>query len=87
MKALELYKFVQKNKLEYHHVTIDSQADVILFVPFDILAEFQNLLGVTFLANRITKGVLKSDCMAFQMVDICDYFDIGVFDVFDNEND
>jgi hypothetical protein len=89
MTELELYKFCfVQNKLESHKVEIDNQVDYVLFVPFDLLHDFQNMLGVKFIADNETraKGVLKSDSMAFLMVDICDYFGIAAFDIFEPSN-
>lgn len=87
MNALELYKFVQKNSLEYHWAETDSQTDVVLFVPIELLSEFANMLGYTILTNKEIRPVLKMNHCVFEMDSICEHFDISVHDVFEQKED
>jgi len=86
MTALDLYKFVTKNKLEWHWVNL-KEIDVILFIPFDLLTEWITLLGPNILDEEGVLCHMKEGYMCFLMQEICDYTDINISEIFGNEKD
>ena len=84
MTALQLYKFVFNNNLEYHvqHNDLDH-AKVYLHVPFLFLHDFQKLMGYNFISKGAVVGTLCEYSVCFEMREICEQMDIECFDVFD----
>jgi len=78
MKELKLYKFIQGK--EYHY----DGDDVILFLDFHQLDEFQKLLDYGYFDEGM-EIILKWGYVCIHMKDICDYYDIDLYAVFDNE--
>lgn len=85
MTALELYKFVSKNNVEYHY---QSDGDVYMFVDNYLIAEWNNLISPSTLFDEDgIKCTMKDGYFAFEMKEICDHFDIELKDVFESENE
>ena len=84
MTELELYKFVEKNDLEYHW-NISDDKDVILFIPNYLLDKWINLLGSSIVDDGGIKCVMKLKYFCFEMSDICEYFDIDMKNIFEKE--
>jgi hypothetical protein len=86
MKALELYKFIQDNNIEWHYEDNEGNEDVIIF-PFTFnMDEFIKLIK----NYQPTTGIeccLMDGYFAIWMDDICAYFDIELKEVFDKEKE
>jgi len=78
MTAVELLKFVTNHNCEYHW----SDGEVYLFVDIPHIAEFNSLLGNTFLSNNKIMCCMKSQYFTFTMNEICEHFDIDPESVF-----
>ncbi len=78
---LELYKFVSKNKLEYHW----HNDDVVLIVNFYHLEEFNKLLGHEISDEDGITCTFKDGYICFMMNDICEYFGIDINNIFEKE--
>ena len=81
MDALKLYKFVKDNRIEYNKINEDK--DVIIFVPFSLIADFTSMLGHRFLFDPLWV-VLKEDCIALEMKEICERLNIEMSEVFED---
>ena len=96
MTALDLYKFVTKNNLEYNKKIYDvhegenpfitQQYEVYLFVPIYELEEWNKLLG-SFIFEEGINCVMKEKYVCFMMQDICDHFDIDITEIFGKEEE
>lgn len=84
MKEITLYKFVHDNDIEYHYV--ESEDDIILFVPYFLIAEFETTIGTSIMDEEGLKCVLKSGYIAIMMRNICDYHNVQMFEIFDKTN-
>lgn len=84
MKALDLYKFVNENNIEYHW--IEGGKDVILFVSNQYLQEWNKLLGCHILDEEGIECTMKDGYLCFKMKDICEHFDTELSDIFKNES-
>lgn len=78
MTELDLYKFVEQNKLEYHW----NGEELNLFVDFHCLSEFTQLLGYEFLSEVNQPCVLKDSFVGVEMTEICDKFGLDAKNVF-----
>ena len=79
MKAIELYKFVSENTLEYH----DCEDDVILFVPLYHLEDFSKILGDSTFDDEGIKCTMNYNYICFMMKDICKYHGLELYDIFE----
>ncbi len=79
MKAIDLYKFIEKNSIEYHW----HDGDVILFVENFHIDKWNRLLGSHILDEDGLKCVMKDGYFCFDMKYICDCFDIELTEIFE----
>lgn len=79
MKALDLYKFVKENELEYQW----DNDDVILFVSYNYLLEWCNLLGYNFFVDDGLACVMEYGYIGFKMKAICEHFGIELREIFE----
>lgn len=84
MTELQLYKFVNNNKLEYHWAN-KTKKEVYLFVPFCLLSGFTSLFGNDYFDDGDFACVMKKDYVCFDMAEICQYYDIDIDEIFDKE--
>lgn len=81
MTELDLYKFVRKNKLEYHWY----DNDVLLLIPFYLLEDFNKMIGYHYFDEDGIQCVMRYDYCCFEMKSICEYFDIDIKNIFEKE--
>jgi predicted aspartyl protease len=82
MTALKLYKFINENNIE-----IDWRGDeLVIWVSFYDLKEFAEMLGRNFLSEGGYDVNLQNNCIALDIVPICEYFDIETTEIFAKEN-
>lgn len=70
MTELELYKFVQGKEISWRGERL------LLWIPFFHLEEFTKLLGYNYLSEGGEQVWLLTDCVAVELNDICDNFEI-----------
>ena len=82
MTALELYKYITENKIEYKWEDNDGEQDVLLM---PLICEVEGLLKL-FSENYFSDGginvVLFKGYLAIWMKDICSYYGIELDDIF-----
>jgi hypothetical protein len=83
MTGIQLVKFIHQNKVEWKW--FDN--DVIMFVDFADLSDFQEMLGYGIVSEAGIDCTMKEDCIVFEMKDICNYFGIELAEVFDKQDD
>lgn len=83
MEALQLYKFIQDNNIEWHRNENDGKDDVIIFVMIYQIKEFKELLSSTILDEGGIECRMLDGYFAFWMNDICDHYGIDMNKVFD----
>ena len=89
MKAIELFKFVHDNALEYHwHFNIERETgyknNVILFVDSPVIGEFMKLLKCGKMNDDGFPCIMKDGYICVWMEQICEYFGIDTDEVFPN---
>ncbi len=86
MKALDLYKFIKNNKIEWHWD--NSHEEVYLMPKLYEAKELNELLGDHIFSEEGIEVVMKFDYVCYPMKYICEYFDIELKEIFtENEND
>jgi hypothetical protein len=88
MTALDLYKFINKNNIEYHWNTFyffnnDHHYEVFMMVDIPYLQEFYELLEPTIFDDEGIPCYMKDGYVVFEMSYICNYYDIDLKDVFE----
>ncbi len=83
MKAVELYKFIEENAIEYRHQENEGKLDVLIWInPFDF-EEFNSLFKDSGIMDEgpIECFMTKSQ-ISFWMKDICEYHGIELDEIF-----
>jgi len=78
MTTLELYKFIENYNVEFHW----NEEDVMMFVNNDNIKYFNSILNSSIFDDGGIHCVMKDGYIAFEMENICDYYDIELKDVF-----
>jgi hypothetical protein len=84
MTELQLYKFITDNHIEYHWDIVKH--DVWMFIPFHHLYDFNKMLGSGITDEDGIECIMKDGYICFEMVQVCEYFDIDPENVFNLEN-
>lgn len=71
MTELELYKFCKDKEVDWR------RDELILWIPFSDVDDFANMLGYNYLSEGGIDVVLLNDCIALNLVYICENFDIN----------
>lgn len=83
MTELELYKFINDNGIEYHYYNCyDKNKKIMMFVNIYDIDEFNKLLGKRIMEEEGINCVMKYGYFCFEMIEICEYFDIVPENVF-----
>lgn len=87
MTALELYKFINENDIEWRWETrIDTgERDVIMFPSAYIVEDFSELLSPTSFDDGGINCVMMDGYFAFWMNDICEHYGIKLEEIFKPE--
>lgn len=80
--AIELYKFVKDNRLDYNIFDHEGQKDVLLFVNVIDIKDFMDLLGNSIFDEDGISCTMKKNYFCFWMKDICDYYGIELSEIF-----
>jgi hypothetical protein len=81
MTAIQLYKFVTENELEYKLF----EEDILLFVNISNIEEWNEILGYSIKDESGIKCYMKDGYFVFYMAAICEYFDIELKEIFKKE--
>lgn len=87
MTALELYKFVNDNDIEWHWSNNGDKLDVIIFVNFYNIDDFHKILSDSIFDDEGIICHMKDGYFCFWMNDICEYFGIYLNEVFEKEKE
>ena len=83
MTELELYKFINDNGIEYHYYNCcDKNKKIMMFVNIYDIDEFNKLLGKRIMEEEGINCTMKCGYFCFEMIEICEYFDIVPENVF-----
>lgn len=82
MSELSLYKFITTNQLEWHW--LDDRSDVILFIPFDLVGDFNKLVKFQ-TSNDGINCVMKDGYFCYHMGGICENSNIEMTEIFNEE--
>jgi len=86
MTAIQLYKFVTENGLEFKWERNDNDWDVVLFLYTFQIDEFNKLLPNTVYDDEGVECTMKDGYLAFWMSRICSHCGIELEEIF-GEND
>lgn len=86
MKALDLYKFINDNNVEWHKQNNDGTPDVLMFPHIREVEDFAKLLSSSHFDDSGIECRMKDGYFCFWMKDICDYYGIELEEVFDKES-
>jgi len=87
MTELELYKFIKDNNIEYHyHVKANDEKEIVVFVDINDIKEFNKLLRSSIFEDEGLDCVMKDGYFCFEMVNICEHFDIYPQNVFEEKS-
>lgn len=84
MNALQLYKFITENKIEYHYT--NDKDDVYMFVNYSEIEDFHKILSPNDFDEYGIECIMKDGYFAFKMKDLCEIHDIELKDVFTDLN-
>lgn len=87
MTALELYKFITDNEIEWHYDYNGSRdkLDVIVFVHTFQLDYFRAILPLGIFDDSGIECRMKDGYFCFWMKDICEYSGIELSEVFNKD--
>lgn len=83
MTAIELYKFVTKNNIEWHKV---DDGDIIMFVNNYLIEDFHKMLSASIFDDEGIECCMKDGYFCFYMQHICEHYDIELSEVFDGDD-
>ena len=88
MTAIELYKFIEENNIEFHYEDNDGKEDVIIFPYIFHIDKFYQILNAgSILDDDGIECILKDGYFAIWMNDICAYNGVELSEVFDKEKE
>lgn len=83
MTELQLYRWIKQTSTEWHWRDNEGRQDVIIFISFYDLKEFNDLIGSHITDEEGIECRLKGGYLAVWMQEICDYHDIQMENVFE----
>lgn len=84
MKAIDLYKFITNNKIEWHYYDNSNEPDVIIFPNFSEAEEFNKLLSNGSFDDGGIDCKMMQGYLAIKMREVCEYYGIEIKDVFED---
>jgi hypothetical protein len=86
MTAIQLYKFVSDNDIEWHYIgDSDVPREVFILIPTHKVAIFSNLLKSYDFSDGGIECTLMDGYFAFLMKDLCEYFGIELSEIFSKD--
>ena len=84
MTALELYKFINENTLEWRWQEDENNDDnVILFIPFDYLEEFTKLINLDYINDGYHRVIMKGDSICIFLDEVCSAYGLDINEIFE----
>lgn len=87
MKAIELYKFITENNIEWHYRDNEGTEDVLIFPYTFQMDELSKLLKSYDYCDGGIDCTLMDGYFAFWMNDLCEYYGIELSEVFNKDDD
>ncbi len=87
MTALDFYKFIFKNRIEYHWADNAEEKDVVFFVSFDEAKELNKLLDASILDESGIECHMKNGYLAFWADEILSHYGIELKDIFEEDDE
>ena len=86
MNELDLYKFIYDD--EYNGIEIDWRGDeLIIWIPFYQLKSFTELVGYDYFSESGMDVNLQFTSIAFDLIPICEYWDIEPTRILEKEEE
>lgn len=82
MTELQLYKFCEDKGLDWRN----NNTELILWIPFWQLEDFTKMIGYNYLSEGDVEVTLLDDCIALDVVDLCEHFDIEPENIMEKGN-
>ena len=86
-KAIEFYKYIKKNSIEWHWFDNNGVKDVIILPYTNQLEDFMELLSETDFDDEGVKCVLKSGYVAIRLGELFENKGIELSEVFPENED
>jgi hypothetical protein len=86
MKALELYKFINENSIEWHSGNNGGQNDIVIFLLVSQIEDFIKIIPTSMFDDEGIDCIMKNGYFVFWMRAFCEYNDIELREVFDKGN-
>lgn len=87
MTAIELYKFIHQNDVEFKWENNKDQRDILIFVTVYDIQEFNDLLTQTAFDDYGIECTMMKGHFAFWMDDICQHYGIDLVEVFGKDEE
>lgn len=85
MKALDLYKYIKDNDIEYRWENNNNERDVIIFPRMFEIEELNKLLPIYLYDDEGIECIMKEGYFAIWMFDICERCDIELKEIFGDD--
>ena len=82
MTELELYKYINDHKIEWHRAIRDGKEDILIMPAFDFLKAFTEMLGQSIFDDEGVESMLRDGYLCIWMQDICDFHGVEMNNVF-----
>lgn len=79
MTELKLYKFLENKDMRW------NGDELVVWINFWDLVEFTEMIGYDYFSDGGIEVKLQHQCVAFDIVPICEYFEIEPTDMFEKE--
>jgi len=87
MTAIELYRFLHNNRIEWHYSENGNEKDVIIFVEYYNVENFRKILSASMFDDEGIECSMKDGYFCFWMKYICEYYGIELSEVFIKEEE
>jgi len=87
MKALELYKFITENGVEWHSGNNRGQNDIVIFPLVSQIEDFIKIISSSNIDDEGIDCILQDGYFVFWMRALCEYNDIELSEVFDKDEE
>ena len=82
MKAIELYRFIKENNVEWHRDINDGIPDVVIFPMMGHMPYLISLFSSQYLTDENLNCIIKDGYFSIWMDDVCEYHGIALDEVF-----
>jgi hypothetical protein len=86
MTAIELYRYIHENNIEWHRYEHEGEMDILICPYWWHIEDFCKLLGASDFEDAGVECHIKDNYFAIWMSGICDHHDIDIDEVFGKES-